>query len=128
MNKGADPGLNKWLVFMLVAGGIFMSTLDSSIVNVALPTIMADFSVTLSTVEWVPMIYLLTISSLLLSFGRLSDIRGRRWVYTWGLVIFSTGSLCCALARNAAWLISARAFQGIGAAMIMACTPLAVAP
>jgi EmrB/QacA subfamily drug resistance transporter len=126
MNKGADPGLNKWLVFMLVAGGIFMSTLDSSIVNVALPTIMADFSVTLSTVEWVPMIYLLTISSLLLSFGRLSDIRGRRWVYTWGLVIFSTGSLCCALARNAAWLISARAFQGIGAAMIMACTPALV--
>jgi len=69
MGSEAGPGPNKWLVFVLVAGGVFMCTLNSSIVNIALPSIMADFSVALSTVEWVTMIYLLTISSFLLGFG-----------------------------------------------------------
>jgi EmrB/QacA subfamily drug resistance transporter len=116
----------KWIVFFFVAVGIFMSTLDSSIVNVALPTIMKDFDVALSTMEWVVMIYLLTVSSLLLNFGRLSDIRGRRWVYSRGLVVFSLASLLCGLAPGAYWLIVFRLFQGIGAAMIMACTPALV--
>ncbi len=124
----AEAGIpkNKWVIFLFVAIGIFMSTLDSSIVNVALPTIMADFGVALSTVEWVVMTYLLTISSLLLSFGRLSDIKGRRWVYSRGLIVFSAGSLFCALAPNVLSLIASRAFQGIGAAMIMSCTPALV--
>lgn len=113
---------NKWLVFVLVAIGVFMSTLDGSIVNIALPAIMKDFVVPLATIEWVPMIYLLIISSLLLSFGRLSDIRGRRWVYSRGLFVFSIGSLFCGTAQSALWLIAARAFQGLGAAMIMSCT------
>ncbi len=117
---------NKWLIFLLIAIGVFMSTLDSSIVNIALPTIMTDFGVTLATIEWVVMIYLLTVSALLLSLGRLSDIKGRRWVYSRGLIVFSAGSLLCGLAQNAVWLICARSFQGIGAAMIMACTPALV--
>ena len=71
----------KWVIFSLVAVAVFMSTLDSSIVNLALPAIMKDLEVPFTTIEWVPMIYLLTVSSLLLSFGRLSDIKGRRWVY-----------------------------------------------
>ena len=71
----------KWVIFSLVAVAVFMSTLDSSIVNIALPAIMKDLKVPLTTIEWIPMIYLLTVSSLLLSFGRLSDIKGRRWVY-----------------------------------------------
>ena len=126
--RPAGPhGRNKWAVFAVVAVGVFMSTLDGSIVNIALPTIMRDLAVPMSTVEWVMMIYLLTVSSLLLSFGRLSDIRGRRWVYTRGLGIFSAGSLCCALAGNAIWLIAARAFQGVGAAMVMSCTQAIVA-
>jgi EmrB/QacA subfamily drug resistance transporter len=119
------PG--KWLVFSLVAVGIFMSTLDGSIVNVALPTIMKDFGTPMATVEWVMMIYLLTVSALLLPFGRLSDIRGRRWVYSRGLLVFSAGSLLCGAAPGALFLIGARAFQGVGAAMVMACTPALVA-
>jgi EmrB/QacA subfamily drug resistance transporter len=118
--------LNKWLVLSLVAVGIFMSTLDGSIVNVALPTIMAELDVPLVTVKWVVVIYLLTVSSLLLFFGRLSDLRGRRRVYSQGLAVFSLGSLLCGLAPNAAWLIAWRALQGVGAAMIMACTPALV--
>jgi len=118
---------HKWLVFALVAVGVFMSTLDGGIVNVALPTIMAELDSEMAVIEWVTMIYLLTVSSLLLSFGRLSDIKGRRWVYSRGLLIFSVGSLFCGAADSAAWLIAARAFQGVGAAMIMACTQALVA-
>jgi EmrB/QacA subfamily drug resistance transporter len=117
---------NKWLAFSLVAAGVFMSTLDSSIVNVALPVIMTDFEVPLTVIEWVPVIYLLTVSSLLLTFGRLSDIRGRRPVYCGGFAIFSAGSLLCAVAGSAHWLIVFRAAQGVGAAMLMACSPALV--
>jgi len=122
----ADDIPHKWMVFFLVAAGVFMSTLDSSIVNIALPAIMADFQVALTVIEWVPMIYLLTVSSLLLTFGRLSDIRGRRLVYCGGFVIFSTSSLLCALAGGAPALIAFRTLQGVGAAMLMACSPALV--
>jgi EmrB/QacA subfamily drug resistance transporter len=114
------------LVFVIVAAAVFMSTLDSSIVNIALPTIMADLQVPLTVIEWVPMIYLLTVSSLLLTCGRLSDIRGRRQIYCSGFVVFSIGSLLCAIAAGPLLLIASRALQGIGAAMLMACSPALV--
>ena len=123
ISKSSD---NKWLIFSFVAIGVFMSTLDGSIVNIALPTIMKDLSASLAYIEWVVMIYLLTVSSLLLSFGRLSDIAGRRRIYVWGLIVFSIGSLFCSIAGNAILLIASRSFQGIGAAMIMSCTPALV--
>ncbi|MDH3349460.1 MAG: MFS transporter [Desulfobulbaceae bacterium] len=119
--SGRPPG--RWQVFFLVAVGIFMATLDGSIVNIAVTTIMKELNVSVGAVQWVVMIYLLTVTSLLLSFGRLSDIHGRRLVYSFGLVLFSVGSLLCGLAGNIGWLIGARLFQGLGAAMIMACTP-----
>jgi EmrB/QacA subfamily drug resistance transporter len=117
------PKTQNWLIFIMVAIGIFMATLDGSIVNIALPSIMADFGVPLATIQWVTMIYLLTVTSLLLSFGRLSDIRGRRIIYSLGLCLFSIGSFFCGIAPSAYWLIGARFFQGLGAAMTMACTP-----
>lgn len=117
------PKTQNWLIFFMVAIGIFMATLDGSIVNIALPSIMADLRVPLATIQWVTMIYLLTVTSLLLSFGRLSDIRGRRMVYSLGLCLFSFGSFFCGIAPSAHWLIGARFFQGLGAAMTMACTP-----
>jgi EmrB/QacA subfamily drug resistance transporter len=119
---GGNAVEKKW-VFLSVAVGVFMCTLDGSIVNIALPAIMKDLQVPLTTIEWVPLIYLLTVSSLLLTFGRLSDIKGRRFIYCGGFLIFSLGSLLCGAARSAAWLIAARSFQGFGAAMIMACSP-----
>ena len=121
--KQASP---KWLVFWLVAVAVFMSTLDGSIVNVALPAIMKDLAEPLPVVEWILMIYLLTVSSLLLPMGRLSDIRGRRWVYCRGFLIFSLGSLLCATAQQVGWLIAARTIQAVGAAMLMACSPALV--
>ncbi len=116
----------KWVSFMLVAIGIFMTTLDSSIVNIALPAIMENLKAPFETVQWIVLIYLLTITSTLLAFGRLSDIKGRRWVYCYGFVWFTLGSVLCGTASQATVLIMSRAFQGIGAAMIMACSPALV--
>ena len=129
MTKDGDPQKNtggKWGVFFLVAVAVFMSTLDGSIVNMALPAVMKDLQVPLTTIEWIPLIYLLTISSLLLPFGRLSDIKGRRWVYCKGFILFTVGSFLCGSASGAGWLIAARSFQGVGAAMLMACSPALV--
>lgn len=114
------PG--KWTVFALVATGTFMSTLDSSIVNVALPTLMGKLNTTLLTIEWVVLIYLIAFTSLILSFGRLSDIVGRRRVLVTGHLLFTGSSLLCALSPDVGTLIIARALQGSGAAMIMSCS------
>lgn len=123
---GATRSAGKWTVFGLVAVAVFMSTLDGSIVNIALPVIMEDYGVSLAAVKWVMMVYLLTVSSLLLSFGRLSDIRGRRWVYAGGFLLFALGSFGCGLSPGVDWLIAARVLQGAGAAMLMACSPALV--
>jgi EmrB/QacA subfamily drug resistance transporter len=113
----------KWLIFCLVATSIFMSTLDSSIVNIALPYIMQDLKTDLQTIQWVVIIYLIVVSSLLLSFGRLSDIKGRKTIYINGFTIFVAGSILCGVSQDAETLICARALQGCGAAMLMACSP-----
>ena len=113
----------KWIIFSLVATSIFMATLDSSIVNVALPYIMQDLKTDLQTIQWVVLIYLVVVSCLLLSFGRLSDIKGRKPVYITGFSIFVAGSILCGIASGTSALIFARALQGCGAAMLMACSP-----
>ncbi len=127
MQKETQRKTNKWLVFACVATGVFMSTLDGSIVNIALPTMMKDLSADFSVISWVVMIYLMTVTSFLLCFGRLSDIFGRRKVYATGLVVFALGSLCCALSKTAGLLILSRSVQGLGAAMIMACSAALIA-
>ncbi|MEN8211770.1 MAG: MFS transporter [Thermodesulfobacteriota bacterium] len=113
----------KWMVFLLVATSIFMSTLDSSIVNIALPYIMQDLNTDLQSIQWVVLIYLIVVSCLLLSFGRLSDIKGRKSVYVIGFAIFAAGSIFCGVAPGHQALIIARALQGCGASMLMACSP-----
>ncbi|MCK5310629.1 MAG: MFS transporter [Desulfobacteraceae bacterium] len=123
-NKGIkQKAYNKWIVFLLVATAIFMSTLDSSIVNVALPYIMEDLHTRVNIIQWVVLAYLVSVSSLLLTFGRLSDTRGRRIIYTYGFLVFSVGSFFCSIAQTPFFLIVSRGIQGGGAAMLMACSP-----
>lgn len=100
-----------------------MATLDSSIVNIALPTITADLVTDLSLTKWIVISYLLAISCLLLPFGRLSDLYGRRLVFGMGLVVFTLGSVCCATSASIGALILSRVFQGIGASMLMSNGP-----
>ncbi len=108
-----------WWVLGTVSIGIFMATLDASIVNISLPTIMADFKASLAVSEWIVLSYLLVITGLLLPFGRLADMTGRKKVYRLGFVLFSLGSGLCALSQNPAQLIFFRALQAVGAAMLM---------
>ncbi len=111
---------HKWWALGTVALGTFMSTLDASIVNVSLPSILRHFRTDLATIQWVVLAYLLTITSLLLTFGRLADIWGRKRVYTIGFGVFTVGSLACGLAAAPGQLIFARIVQAIGAAMVQA--------
>ncbi len=108
---------------MVVSIGVFMSTLDSSIVNIALPSIMETFGSPLRTTEWVIISYLLTVTATLLFWGGLSDFWGRRRVYSLGMFVFAAGSLGCAGAQAISWLIGARFMQAVGAAMMMATGP-----
>lgn len=105
--------------------GSIMGPIDASIVNVILPTISQFFGVQISTAQWVPMIYLLTISSLLLFYGRLGDILGYKKVYLWGLAGFIIASGLCGLSPTIHWLIIFRAVQGLAAGMMMS-VPFAI--
>ncbi len=110
----------KWKAMFTVWIGVFMATLDGSIVNVALPTLTAYFKTDITTIEWVVMAYLLTITSLLLSLGRISDMIGRKLIFSGGLAIFTLGSGLSAISASEGQLILYRVVQGIGAAMLMA--------
>lgn len=118
-----QPTEKRWRVFAIVATGVFLSTLDSSMVNIALPAIMTEFHSPLPATQWVVMIYLLTITASLLLWGRLSDRLGRGKLYPLGFLIFALGSFACATATNLPWLIAARLAQALGAAMLMATGP-----
>ncbi|MFB0921010.1 MAG: MFS transporter [Oscillospiraceae bacterium] len=111
------------IIILTVGIGTFMSSLDSSIVNLALPLIKNSFGISLSMVEWIVTAYLLVVSSLLLTFGRLSDLYGHKTVYQMGFAIFTVGSLLCALSPNINVLISFRIIQAIGAGMIFSTGP-----
>jgi len=110
-------------IIIVVSIGTFMGALDSSIVNISLPSISNYFKINLITVEWIVLSYLIVISSLLLMFGRLGDLYGHKKVYVIGFAIFTIGSLLCALAPNIILLIIFRAFQAIGAGMLMSMGP-----
>jgi EmrB/QacA subfamily drug resistance transporter len=113
----------KWLVLAAVGIGTFMSALDGSVVNTILPVITQYFRSDVATIEWVVTVYLLVVSGLLLSFGRLGDLRGNKRVYLWGFMIFVLGSVLSGLSPAPLSLIAARAFQALGAAMLFANSP-----
>ncbi len=117
----------KWRAMLVVSVGVFMATLDGSIVNIALPTLTKYFNTDINTIVWVILSYMLTITALLLTLGRLSDMYGRKPVFAAGLAIFTIGSALCSLSVSELQLIVFRMVQGIGAAMIMANGPAIIA-
>lgn len=110
----------KWYVMSAIAMGIFLATIDGSIVNIALPTLTEALQTDFATVQWVVLSYLLTITTLQAIVGRLADMYGRKIFYNSGFVVFTVGSLLCGLAPTVGWLIAARVLQGVGAALILA--------
>ncbi len=109
-----------WLVVGTVCVGAFMAALDASIVNIALPDIQAGFHVGINSVGWVAIAYLLTLTSLVVLFGRISDMVGRRTVYSTGFTVFIIGSALSGAAPSFAVLIGARVMQAVGAGMLQA--------
>ena len=109
-----------WIALATVSIGTFMSSLDGSIVNIALPTISSRLRIDIVNTEWIMLGYLLTTTVFLPVFGKLADIIGRKMIYNLGFVIFSIGSLFCALADSFIWLVISRIVQAIGASMIVA--------
>jgi EmrB/QacA subfamily drug resistance transporter len=111
---------HKYLVMAAVASGVFLATIDGSIVNIALPTLESDLHTHFAIVQWVVLAYLLTATTLLLSIGRLADIYGKKALYLVGFALFTIGSFLCGISSTVYMLIAFRILQAIGAAMTMA--------
>ena len=112
----------RWWTLGALCFALFMIMLDNTVVNVALPAIQSDLGISVSELEWTVAAYALTFASLLLTGGKLGDLLGRRLIFTIGLAVFTLSSLACGLSSSAPELISARAVQGIGAALMMPAT------
>ncbi|KUY73931.1 DHA2 family efflux MFS transporter permease subunit [Burkholderia cepacia] len=113
-------GEKRWYALIVLCLGVLMIVLDSTIVNVALPSISTDLHFTETALVWVVNAYLLTFGGCLLLGGRLGDLYGQRRMFLAGLVVFTLASLACGLAQSQTMLIAARAVQGLGGAVVSA--------
>jgi EmrB/QacA subfamily drug resistance transporter len=110
----------RWLALIVLCLGDLMIVLDTTIVNVALPSISEDLGFSEASLAWVVNAYLLTFGGFLLLGGRLGDLFGHRRLFLAGIVLFTLASLACGLANSQAFLVTARAVQGIGGAVVSA--------
>ncbi|MBM3958718.1 MAG: MFS transporter [SAR202 cluster bacterium] len=117
---GAAIDNYKWKAFVAVAAGLFITVLDFGMVGVALPTIARDFKLTLFGASWVSLASALTISAVLLPFGRVADLAGRRSTYAAGLAVFGGGAILAAFSPSIAMLVLARIVMAVGSALVMA--------
>jgi EmrB/QacA subfamily drug resistance transporter len=118
----AEPDPRRWEALTLVCVAFFMTVLDVSIVNVALPSIKTSLRVSDTSLEWVLVAYTITFGGFLLLGGRAADLLGRRRMFMLGVALFSAASLACGLAGSMGVLIAARAVQGVGAAIVSPAT------
>jgi EmrB/QacA subfamily drug resistance transporter len=120
MTQQAVDYSRKWWVLGSLAMGTFLSTIDGSIVNVALPTLEKELHTNFATVQWVIVSYLLVITSMMLGVARLGDMIGKKRIYMTGMVVFTTASVLCGLSPSIGFLIACRVIQGTGAVMLQA--------
>lgn len=109
---------NRRMVLLSTTLAAFLFPFMGSAVNIALPTLASDLSLDAVTLGWVATAYLLSSAIFLVPFGRIADIKGRKRLFTLGIVIFTFASLFCGLTSSASFLISFRVLQGVGAAML----------
>src|SRR6187549_3654054 len=110
----------RWLALYILCLGVLMIVLDTTIVNVALPSIREDLRFTETSLVWVVNAYLLTFGGFLLLGGRLGDLFGHRRLFLIGIGLFTVASVACGLAGSQHFLITARAIQGLGGAVVSA--------
>ena len=113
-------GNKRWLALYMLCAGELMIVLDTTVVNVALPSIQADLGFTEAALVWVVNAYMVTYGGFLLLGGRLGDLYGQRRLFLLGTVLFTLASLACGLAPSKEMLIAARAVQGLGGAVVSA--------
>jgi EmrB/QacA subfamily drug resistance transporter len=116
----AAPARDRWIALVVLCVGMLMIILDTTIVNVALPSIQDDLGFSQSGLAWVVNAYLIAFGGLLLLAGRLGDLLGRRRIFLAGLTVFTVASALCGVAQGPEMLIGARFVQGIGGAMTSA--------
>ncbi|HVK34374.1 MAG TPA: MFS transporter, partial [Microlunatus sp.] len=119
---GAPPAVDsrrRWFGLVIISLGVSLIIVDSTIVNVAVPSIIEDLGISSSQAQWVQEVYTLVFASLLLVCGRLADRWGRRRLFALGALIFALASVLAALADSGTSLIAARAIQGIGGALML---------
>ena len=119
---GITDDNRKWWIMSAMGGVIGLILLDETVVGVALPTIRRDLSMSLIGSHWVVNVYLLVFAGLAAAGGKLGDILGHRNVFLAGVTIFGLSSLAAGFAQDGVWIISARAVQGVGAAVIFPCS------
>jgi EmrB/QacA subfamily drug resistance transporter len=110
---------NPWAILITLSLGFFMTLLDLTIVNIAIPDLGADLDASLDEILWVVNAYTLALAVLLITGGRLGDLRGKRNQFATGVALFTLASLACGLAQDPPQLVAFRAVQGLGAALLM---------
>jgi len=115
-----QPHDRRWFALIVLCLGVLMIVLDTTIVNVALPSIKSDLKFSDTSLAWVVNAYMLTFGGFLLLGGRLGDLYGHRRFFLFGITLFTLASLACGLAASQAFLITARAIQGLGGATVTA--------
>src|SRR5216117_2317434 len=116
----SDSSRKRWLALIVLCLGDLMIVLDTTIVNVALPSIREDLHFTQTSLVWVVNAYMLAFGGFLLLGGRLGDLYGHRKLFLFGLSLFTLASLACGFANTQGLLIAARAVQGLGGAVVSA--------
>ncbi|WP_152570139.1 MFS transporter [Bifidobacterium bombi] len=119
---GAQQVAPPWNALWVLALGLAMIVLDGSIVNVSMPDIIREIHINLTDAQWVTSLYNIVLAALLLPFGKLGDMKGRKTTLQVGVVIFVCGSVLAASSNGAAVLLSARAVQAVGGALVMPST------
>src|SRR6201747_1028691 len=110
----------RWIALVVLCVGMLMIVLDTTVVNVALPSIQTDLGFSNSGLAWVINAYLIAFGGLLLLAGRLGDLVSRRGIFLAGLAVFTVASLLCGAAQTKEMLVAARFVQGVGGAMTSA--------
>ncbi|HWQ42037.1 MAG TPA: MFS transporter [Desulfosporosinus sp.] len=112
--------MNPSLILLGLSLATLMTSIDTNIVAVGLPTIAKALNTNFSSVQWIVLSYLLSITTLIVGIGRIGDMFGKKWLYLSGIVIFTTASLLCGLSSSIYMLVAARVLQGIGGSILMA--------
>lgn len=119
----SPPDPKRWVALVILSSALFIIVLDNTILNVAVPTIIREFDTSVSSLQWVIAGYSLVFASLLVSFGRLGDLIGRRRMFFVGAGLFAVGSLLASLSQNVSQLfIGESLLEGIGAAAMLPAT------